>query len=393
MDPGLLRRPWRLLVTRWPWLCLAYLLAHLLGGLITWITISTVILFPLWARGWARVERRLVQCAGREALQEPAPHGGGVSWREIALALVTASLTPIGMLGAGALAVWVASTLLSPVSGAQRFTLAQVAASIGQPVAVALGLLSAPLVLWGLCAAAVANAWLSARLLSPRVEELEAQVQALAAAAVRTQDELLLERRLLQQQLHDGAQLQISVAGVRLGVLEYDLESAVGDQDRPQVLATLAQVRESLDGAVDAIRDAAQGLSPPLLRERGLGPALRALVRDLPLPVTVRAELPRAGEALEADLYFIAAEAVTNTVKHARATRATIDLRADERQVTLTITDDGAGGAKPTGAGLLGIGTRAARWGGSVALHSPTGAAPPDTGTQITVRIPWKEAP
>lgn len=206
---------------------------------------------------------------------------------------------------------------------------------------------------------------------------------------MRAQDQLVLERRLLQRRLHDGAQLQLSVAGVRLGLLEVDVDRLSAGSDREGLLAGVQAVRDRLDAAVDEIRDAAQGLAPRVLHEDGLGAALRALVRDLPLRSSIEVDATiddaagRLDEGLKTDLYLIASEAVTNVVKHARATSVAIAVRPEGADVVLVIRDDGIGGATLVGSGVLGMAARARRLGGTFDMRSPEGGP-----TRLTVRIP-----
>lgn len=378
-------RPWRLLRTAWPWRSAAYLLAELVAGWLTWVAVTTVVLLPFWARGWAWVERRLLPLVGRERLPDP-PGGGGVLWREIAHALVTAGAALAGTGLLAGLLVGARATLLAPVSSLPNpLELGHLdGGSPGaQAVAVAVGVVLVPLVLWGVTGLARVYGGLSAAVLSPRTAELEAQVASMADASVAAQDQLVLERRLLQQRLHDGAQLQLTVAGTQLGLLEYDIEQGAA-APRDVVLATVRQVRDRLDEALGQIRDTAQGLMPRVLAEQGLCAALSDLTRDVSVAVEVRCSVPRLPEGIETDLYLIASEAVTNVVKHSGASTATIEAAMDaDAHVTLTVRDDGRGGARMAGSGLLGILARARRRGGTASLASPAGGP-----TTLAVRLP-----
>jgi len=102
------------------------------------------------------------------------------------------------------------------------------------------------------------------------------------------------------------------------------------------------------------------------------------------LPVDVRGELARLPEVVEAALYFVCSEALANVAKHAAATRATIEVRAEAGRVSVTIVDDGSGGADPTrGSGLRGLADRVEALGGRLAVESE-----PGTGTRVTAEIP-----
>ena len=137
--------------------------------------------------------------------------------------------------------------------------------------------------------------------------------------------------------------------------------------------------------AIADIRELARGVHPAILTESGLGAALGSLAERAPLPVVVTDELDRRlPPSVEATAYFVAAEAVTNAIKHAGATR--VDLRtwlADD-MLHLDVHDDGHGGADArNGTGLTGIHDRVAALGGSVRVDSRDGA-----GTRVEVSLP-----
>jgi signal transduction histidine kinase len=121
-----------------------------------------------------------------------------------------------------------------------------------------------------------------------------------------------------------------------------------------------------------------------VLSDRGLDAALSGLAALCPVPVTVRADLPvRPPAKIEAIAYFVAAEALTNVAKHARATRAEIIVRRSANLLSLMITDDGVGGADPAGQGLSGLAARVAGVDGQLRVNSPSGGP-----TSIEVVLP-----
>ena len=170
--------------------------------------------------------------------------------------------------------------------------------------------------------------------------EREQELKASRARIVAAADEA---RRRLERDLHDGAQNRLLAVGLDLKVLQNGLDPANADR--------LAHVREELRLATDELRELARGIHPAVLTELGLVPALRTLARRAPLDVGLdydsEARLPAP---VEAAAYFLAAEALTNVVRYARATRADIRVTMTDDTLTIEISDDGAGGASPDAA-------------------------------------------
>ena len=123
-----------------------------------------------------------------------------------------------------------------------------------------------------------------------------------------------------------------------------------------------------------------------MLTDQGLPAALGMLARRCPLPVAVQGELPdRPPPGVEAAAYYLASEALQNTVKHAHATHAIIQVNRDTDTLVLDIVDDGAGGATlDNGTGLRGLADRVTAVDGTLTVHSPPGA-----GTHLHARLPW----
>lgn len=196
----------------------------------------------------------------------------------------------------------------------------------------------------------------------------------------------------MEQRLHDGAQLHLSAAGLRLGLLELrlaGLEGASGAEARE----TLGELREQIDAAADAVREAAHGLTPRTLAEQGLRAALEELAAGLPIPTQViwagGEGAPSPPDEIAENLYLIASEAITNAIRHSGCSRIEAHVEcigAQNGAVLLTVRDDGGGGAAPTGQGILGMAARARRLGGTFEAVSPDGGP-----TTITVRIPTGE--
>jgi signal transduction histidine kinase len=146
-------------------------------------------------------------------------------------------------------------------------------------------------------------------------------------------------------------------------------------------------VGEALDdtrAAIEELRELARGLHPAILTHRGLAAAVDALADRAPVPVHVDIPEQRYPPSVESAAYFIAAEALTNIAKYAKATTARITATRSTETLQLTIEDDGAGGATPSpGSGLSGLHDRVAALAGTLTIDSPPGA-----GTRIRAELP-----
>ena len=203
----------------------------------------------------------------------------------------------------------------------------------------------------------------SAMVLADRVEELTAQ----RADATFTQ---AAEIRRIERDLHDGAQARLVALGLSLATAEKLMET---DPDRAKAL--LRDARAGAAMSLTELRDLVRGISPPVLNERGLADAVRALALDSPLETAVSTEARlRLDPPIESALYFGTAELLTNAVKHAHASRASISITRDDRGVVIEVEDDGRGGADASsGGGLAGLRGRLAVFDGSLEISSPAG--------------------
>ncbi|MCP2336760.1 sensor histidine kinase [Actinomadura rupiterrae] len=202
-----------------------------------------------------------------------------------------------------------------------------------------------------------------AMLLAGRVDELTAQRADTTVAQAA-------EIRRIERDLHDGAQARLVSLGLALATAEKLMET------NPE--AAKALMREARAGAASSlteIRDLVRGINPPVLTERGLVDAVRALALDTPLDVTVSADaLPRLDAPIESAVYFGVAELLTNAVKHARAHEARVSIVLDGAVLVVEVEDDGRGGADPgPGGGLDGLRRRLAVFDGSLEVTSPEG--------------------
>jgi signal transduction histidine kinase len=157
------------------------------------------------------------------------------------------------------------------------------------------------------------------------------------------------------------------------------------DPADPEIVGLLDRALAELKTGLAELRELARGIHPPLLTEKGLEPALRALATRAPVPVTLAAETnERLPAPVEIAAYFVVAEALANVAKYAQASEATVAVRRANGRVTVDVTDDGIGGADASqGSGLRGLTDRVAALDGTLSLDSPMGR-----GTHLHVEIP-----
>jgi signal transduction histidine kinase len=185
------------------------------------------------------------------------------------------------------------------------------------------------------------------------------------------------ERRRIERDLHDGAQQRLVAVSVTLGM-------AAGRAD-PALAETLRGAQDDLEEALAELRALARGIHPTLLQEEGLDAALEALARRAPLPVAVEGRVgSRLSPAIELAAYFVTAEALTNALKHAGASKATVQLQHTNRTLTVTVEDDGHGGAEiaPAG-GLAGLRDRVEALDGTLTVHNNPGG-----GATVVAELP-----
>jgi signal transduction histidine kinase len=207
----------------------------------------------------------------------------------------------------------------------------------------------------------------------------------LAASRARIVEAGDAERRRLERNLHDGAQQRLVALAVDLTLI-----GATLDTDPPAARKTLTQAQEELQRGLDELRELARGIHPAVLTARGLGPALQALVKRSPVPVEIT-ELPeqRLASPVEAAAYYVVAEAITNVSKYARASHVTVSVHRSSECATVTVSDDGVGGADAAhGTGLRGLADRIEALEGHFHLDSP-----PERGTRISAEIPVPRTP
>jgi signal transduction histidine kinase len=156
-------------------------------------------------------------------------------------------------------------------------------------------------------------------------------------------------------------------------------------KDPEYAAALLAEADGELDQALEELRELARGIHPAVLTDRGLEAAVRAIAERAPIPVELT-RLPddRLPNSVEAAIYYLVTEAITNVAKYAQATHASVAVERSNGFATVIVRDDGIGGAEPVpGSGLVGLADRVEALGGRLHIESP-----PGHGTQLTAEIP-----
>jgi signal transduction histidine kinase len=210
--------------------------------------------------------------------------------------------------------------------------------------------------------------------------ELEGRVQRLTETRDHALHNAASELRRIERDLHDGAQARLVALGMNLRAVERMLPAS------PEAaLALVAEARETSVRALNDLRDLIRGICPPVLADRGLGHAVRALALDTPLPVVLDIDLPgRLAAAVESACYFAVAEVLANAVKHSGARLVHLRIQHRDNVLRIEVSDDGVGGADPAnGTGLRGIERRLGTFDGILAVNSPTGGP-----TMIVMEVP-----
>jgi signal transduction histidine kinase len=210
--------------------------------------------------------------------------------------------------------------------------------------------------------------------------ELKAQlvvVEQSRARIVAAGDE---QRRLIERNLHDGAQQQLVAIALELR----GAERRMGSELDPTVRDLLTSTVNRLQTAVEELRELAHGIHPTILVEGGLAAALDTLAARSPLPVTVEATQTRFDPGIEADAYFVASEGLANVAKHALASKAFVAASCENGKLRIEVSDDGIGGVSLNGGGgLRGLADRVEARGGRLTVENVPGG-----GTRVIGEIP-----
>ncbi|AGM02626.1 sensor histidine kinase [Amycolatopsis keratiniphila] len=283
----------------------------------------------------------------------------------LALAVPTVALVSLGLWGVVALWIW------RPFGQALALTPVAVAAVVA-------GLAATPwLTRLGARFAKVLLGPTEASRLGQRVERLK---QTRTDASVAQAAEL----RRIERDLHDGVQSRLVAMGMKLGAVE-----ALIDSDPAAAKRLAAELRQTSSETLTELRLLVRGIHPPVLSERGLGDAVRAMALDSPLRASVNGTLPRLEQPAEACAYFAVSELLGNAAKHGEARRVSIELGYDDGLLRIEVTDDGKGGANAArGSGIRGIERRLGAFDGTFALTSPLGGP-----TKAIMEIPCQLDP
>jgi signal transduction histidine kinase len=218
-------------------------------------------------------------------------------------------------------------------------------------------------------------------LLSPS-DELERRIAELESDRGVVVDTAAADLRRIERDLHDGAQARLVALAMGLGLAK---EKLLEDPDAAAAMVDEAHGEVKL--ALQELRDLARGIHPAVLTDRGLDAALSSVSSRCTAPVTVTVDLDeRPAAAIEGIAYFTVSELLQNVSKHARATRASVEVWRSQDRLMLQVVDNGQGGADTTaGSGLAGLAERLNAVDGLFTLDSPPGGP-----TTVTAELPWR---
>ncbi|MGP3754350.1 sensor histidine kinase [Streptomyces sp. IBSNAI001] len=380
-----------------------------LGMLITFLGIPILAAGLVMCRGFGIVERGRARGLLRLDVGEPAPVRGkgglmswvgavlksGVSWRHLLYAVLH---MPWAVFAFGVAVTfwsygWAAFTYplwhwVFPayvgVDGIQLYgdgthqVYLDSTFELGVTAALGLALvLVTPWIIRGLAAVdrAMVLGLLGPSRLATRVSELESDRGVVVDTAAA-------DLRRIERDLHDGAQARLVALAMDLGLAKEKLT------DDPEAAARMVdEAHGEVKVALQELRDLARGIHPAVLTDRGLDAALSAIASRCTVPVKVVVDLEsRPAQAIEGIAYFTVSELLQNVSKHARATRASVDVWRAADRLMLQVTDDGRGGAGvSTGSGLAGLTERLDAVDGILVVESPAGGP-----TTVTAELPWR---
>jgi signal transduction histidine kinase len=304
------------------------------------------------------------------------------TWREVAYTAILAAVVPVAYAALALLAALDVALVASPwLASAGPVSLGLVEVNTaGQAVPYAvLGVAVLPLWAYVVGLVAAGQAAIARVLLGG--DRNAAALQEVARSRARLADAHDAERRRIERDLHDGAQHRLTSLTLHLGMARLDVPAG------SPAATTLAVAHEQAKELMVVLRNTVHGIHPRSLTDLGLPGAIRKLAAQLPVPVTVTAPQPWPGrlpERVESSAYFAVAEALTNVVKHSKATRAQVTLSRTGALLVMEVQDDGTGGADPArGTGLTGLSDRVAAAGGRLLLASPAGGP-----TLVRVELP-----
>ena len=414
----------RVLVSSWPWRSLLYIVVSIAIGLTwmavvaTWISAGVggfffggfvaIAALPLTAIALGATERWLLGLMGYGPVETPhaRPLQPGIwawlklrwteaaTWREAGfgallsvLAIVDAVVLTLaagivgGLIAAPVVKMSIDNGTLTPGNRQLFDAIDRGFAMVNDSwVAVVLapvaGLLLIVLLAWAGTAYARGRATLSHWLVAAPAPD-PAVLQQSRARIVNSFD---FERQRIERDIHDGPQQQLTALLMTLGLAKDEAT------DAPEGVRTLiGEAQSQAQTALNDLRNLVQGIHPSLLTDRGLVAAVEAMTRQLPIDVTLTAEVNRpVPQHIEVAAYFVISEALTNVAKHSGSASASVLIRTDAARLIVAVTDNGVGGAEPgRGSGLVGIDDRIQAVGGTMVLTSPAGGP-----TVLRVELP-----
>jgi signal transduction histidine kinase len=364
---------------------------------IVWVGLPILAGTAVVARSLATLERHRAGALLGEAIPEPyapPPESGVVrraravvadvaTWKDLAWLLIL--LPALGLAGFTiAVSMWGASlgTMTLPAwywaldsEGGVDYGLLSVDTAREAWLLVPVGVIG--VVLTGLTVRYLARglAGLARLVLGPTESQELARLRRTRAGAVDAQ---AAELQRIERDLHDGAQARLVALAMDLGMAQ---EKVSTDPQAAQVL--VAQAHAEAKKALLELRDLSRGIYPAILTDRGLAAALSSVTARNPVPTALDVALDRRlPAAVEAAAYFVAVESLTNVAKHSDAQRCRVRVELRDGLLQLSVTDDGAGGAKPAGRGLTGLRKRVEALDGRLVVED---AHP---GTRVRAELP-----
>ncbi|WP_256980488.1 sensor histidine kinase [Rhodococcus sp. 14-2496-1d] len=231
----------------------------------------------------------------------------------------------------------------------------------------------------GVAGVGALDRWYAVQVLGRQTERiLHRRVAELTSSRDHVVDAIDDERRRIERDLHDGIQQHLVALGMLIG-------RARRAEKPDKMHELLTQAQATSQEAIDELREVANRVYPIALDKDGLRAAVEAMSERTGVPVRLTYGLPkRLRPAVESVLYFVISEAVTNAAKHACPKLLKVDITHQRfDRVLATVTDDGPGGADPSGTGLSGLVRRVAAVDGALSVHSPVGGP-----TVVTVSVP-----
>ncbi|WP_326612246.1 sensor domain-containing protein [Streptomyces scopuliridis] len=398
---ALAQTPLKVLGSSWPWRAFACLLSGVVFGAITTtvlvmmlvagvvsliVAVGAVLLLGVALSGIVvtRFERWRLRLVDLDPVPDPhrAPERAGLrgwlytrlrepaTWRELGFTAVSlTALWWMDFLVLGFALVVPVLVMVSPADDPGAWPLLIV------------GLCLLPAAPYTITAWAGARAAITRLMLAPRDSELGRRLTDVRASRARLVDAFDAERRRIERDLHDGAQQRLVSLNVMLGLARLDAEPG------SPLAGQLVDAQEQVTLAVDELRELSRGVHPKALTDHGLAAAVENLATRSALPVTADIRLPRrVPVSVETTAYFVIAEALANTTKHSHATQARVHARLHTDVLTLSISDNGIGGADPgAGTGLIGLADRVAAADGRLRVSSPQGGP-----TLLHVELPCR---